>query len=173
MKNENLYHVTTIDKYHSILKYGLIDNLCDGIYFTDSDQHSLNWIRQYKPKVSKFLLVYVDVDQLEPELIKKQHNSKFGECYLYQGDIHPALLKFEEVVCDKSGEVHFFELEGSSHPMSPVITTEIRKPIILRFLNILTNEGEKVITLTDEQKERFIQSAFSGKVREKQNKNFF
>lgn len=172
MKQKNLYHVTTIDRYSSILKYGLIDNLCDGIYFTDSDDHSLNWIRQYKPNVSKFLLVYLDMDQLNPELIKIQHIPMFGVCYVYQGDIHPALLKFEEVVCHKTGEVDFFDLDGTSHPLSPVIPTEVRKPIILRFLNILTSKGQKDIELTDEQKKHFLELAFSGQVREEQNKNF-
>jgi hypothetical protein len=121
MKKSVWYHAVTMEKMNSIMKHGLIKNVLDnGIYFTDSDVSSLNWIKwrenlrgdvQKSMGLISFECYDYEMEHIEdfnrnlfdffPEILKQSVNSK---CVIYRKNIHPNKLTFEECFYDEINE---------------------------------------------------------------------
>lgn len=127
-KKKKFYHVTPIENRISIMKYGLIDDVREmGIYFSDSDDSSVEWIMKrtegkngFRPK--QLLLCTVEFDENDPNLFRslrgKDVENNLIDCksYFYQNNIKPEDIFFELVEIVNENEWDYYEIDNDIKP---------------------------------------------------------
>lgn len=125
LKKKKLYHVTPIENRISIMKYGLIDDVREmGIYFSDNDDSSVEWIMKrtegkngFRPK--QLLLCTVEFDENDPKLFRsikgKDVEDNLIECksYFYQNHITPDKIFFELVEIQNENDWDYYEIDNN------------------------------------------------------------
>ena len=142
-----LFHITQYGNLHSIKKHGLVDNLHDGIFFTDDDMTSLGMMKSYFPKCRKFLCCSFEVDTTDERLYVSTDRGYFqrndpnnpAEIYMFMGDIHPSDLTLEVVELNRDGETDFYEVENTIPYQTP--PKSLRENIMKSSLKFLTTGG--------------------------------
>lgn len=146
---KTLFHITQYGNLHSIKKHGLIDNLHDGIFATDDDLTSLNWMRTYYPKSKKFLCCSFQVEDNDPKLWVSTENMMLqilgsdAQVYMYHDNIHPSRLTLEVVEINREGLEEFYEVENTIPYQEP--SKSLKQQIMRSSLKALTTGGSEKI----------------------------
>lgn len=125
LKKKKLYHVSPIENRISIMKYGLIDDVREmGIYFSDDDDSSVEWILKrtegkngFRPK--QLLLCTVEFDENDPKLFRSKKGKDIEDnlikckSYFYQNHIPPQNINFELVEIINENEWDYYEIDNN------------------------------------------------------------